>query len=104
MHRYIGQTVLQTVVQKRFALRYRTVVLSVMLVYCGQTVGWIKMKLGIEVGLYPGHIALDGDPAPPKFSTHVCFGQMAGWIKMPLGTKVALGQGHTVRTGQNFVH
>jgi len=42
-------------------------VLSVTLVYCGQTVGWIKMKLGTQVGLGPGHIALDGDPAPlPK--------------------------------------
>jgi len=28
--------------------------------------GWIKMPLGIEVGLGPGHIVLDGDPAPPK--------------------------------------
>ena len=40
-------------------------VLSVTLVYSGQTVGWIKMKLGMEVGLGPGHIVLDGDPAPP---------------------------------------
>ena len=23
------------------------------------------MKLGMEVGLGPGHIVLDGDPAPP---------------------------------------
>jgi len=30
-------------------------------------VGWIKMKLGMEVGLDPGHIVLDVDPAlPPK--------------------------------------
>ena len=43
----IGRTVLQTVAQKRFALCYRTVVLSVLaLVYCGQTVQWIKIKLG----------------------------------------------------------
>jgi len=53
---------------KQFAQCYRPVVLSVcldvMLVYCGQTVGWIKMKLGVEVGLGPGHIVLDGDPAP----------------------------------------
>jgi len=36
-------------------------------VYCGQTAGWIKMALGMEVGLSPGHIVLDGDPAPlPK--------------------------------------
>jgi len=40
-------------------------VLSVTLMYCGQTVGWIKMKLGMHVGLGPGHIMLDGDPAPP---------------------------------------
>jgi len=37
--------------------------LSVTLVHCGQTVRWIKMKLGTEVGLGPGHIVLDGDPA-----------------------------------------
>jgi len=38
--------------------------LSVTLVYCGETVGWIKMNLGMEVGLGPGHTVLDGDPAP----------------------------------------
>ena len=37
---------------------------SVTLVYCGQMVGWIKMKLGMQVGLGPGHIVLDGDLAP----------------------------------------
>jgi len=56
---------------KRFALCYRTVVMyvclpcmSVTLVYCGKTAGCIKMKLGMVVGLSPGHIVLDGDPAP----------------------------------------
>jgi len=39
--------------------------LSVRLVYCGQMVGWIKMKLGTEVGLGPGHTMLDADPASP---------------------------------------
>jgi len=34
-------------------------------VYCGQTAGWIKMPLGTQVGLGPGHIVLDGDRAPP---------------------------------------
>jgi len=29
---------------------------------CGQTVRWIKMPLGKEVGLGPGHIVLDDDP------------------------------------------
>ena len=33
-------------------------------VYCGQTVACIKMALGMDVGLGPGHIVLDGDPAP----------------------------------------
>jgi len=41
-----------------------SVCLSVTLVYCGQTVGLIKMKLGMQVGLCPGHIVLDGNPAP----------------------------------------
>ena len=40
-------------------------VLSVTLVYRGQTAGWIKMPLGTEVGVDPGDIVLDGDPAPP---------------------------------------
>jgi len=35
-----------------------------MLAYYDQTVGWIRMKLGTEVSL--GHIALDGDLAPPQ--------------------------------------
>ena len=60
------------------------VYLSVMLVYCGQTVGWTKMKLGLEVGLGCGHVVLDWDPAPPpaeksghaaQFSAHVYCGQ-----------------------------
>jgi len=32
-------------------------------VCCGQMAGWIKMALGMEVGLGPGHIVIDGDPA-----------------------------------------
>jgi len=67
-------------------------VLSVTLVYCGQTVGWIKMKLGTQVGLGPGRIVRWGPSFPPpkghrpRFSAHICCSQMAGWIKMPLGT------------------
>jgi len=37
--------------------------LSVKLVYCGQTVEWIKMPLGMDV-------VLDGDPAPPHRKDH----------------------------------
>ena len=46
---------------------YLSVSLAVTLVYCGQTVGWIKTKLGKKVGLGPGDIMVDGDSAPlPK--------------------------------------
>ena len=56
------------------------------------------------IGLGPGNIVLDVDPAPPQghsplpqFLAHVCCGQMAGRIKMPLGTKVGLVPGHMVK-------
>ena len=66
---------------KRFALCYRTVVLSVLsvtLVYYGETVGRIKMKLGMQVGLGPGNIVLYGDPAPlPKKATTPNFWPMS---------------------------
>ena len=60
-----------------------------------------------QVGLGPGHIVLDGDPAPtppkghtaPPFSARICCGQTAGWIKMPLGTQMGLGPGDTVLDG-----
>ena len=45
--------------------------------------GWIKTALGMEVGLGPGHIVLDGDPAPlPKKGSE---------SPMPVGTEVGLG-------------
>jgi len=59
------------------------------------------MPLGREVGLGPGDIVLDGNPAPrpkrgtqqpPNFSAHVYCGQRAGWIKMPLGIEAGLCQ------------
>jgi len=59
---------------KRFALCYRIIVLSVLsdlsvtLVYCGQTVGWINMKFGMEVGLGPGHV-VGWEPSSPERST-----------------------------------
>jgi len=96
--------------------------------YCGQRVGRIKMKLGMQVGLGPGHIVLDGDPAPlshsgpsshpqrklpkfptgdtasptqllPNFSAHICCGQMAEWMKIPLSTEVDLSPGIIVLHG-----
>ena len=63
---------------------------------------WIKMLLGMEVGLGPGDVCVRWDPAPPhqkgggapsKFSTHLYRGQTAGWIKMVLGMEVYLSPG-----------
>ena len=45
--------------------------------------GWIKMPLGTEVGLGPGDIVLDGDPAALKSGTAPNFGLMsvvAKWL------------------------
>jgi len=56
----------------------------------------------------PGHIVLDGDPAPPKkgaqpphpqFSAHVYCGQTAGVIRIPLDTEVGLSPGDIVLDG-----
>jgi len=67
------------------------------------------MALGIEVGLGPGYIVLDWDPAPlppqngadppSQFLAHFCCGQMAGCIKMPLGVEVGLSPGEFVLDG-----
>ena len=64
-------------------------------VCCGQTSGWIKMALGMEVGLDPGHIMLDGDPAvlPKKGGRAPSFWPIfivAACIKIPLGMEVGL--------------
>ena len=51
------------------------------------------------VGLGPGDIVLDGDPAATHFTAHVYCGHMAGWIGMPLGMEVVLDPGHIVLDG-----
>jgi len=81
------------------------------LVYCGQTVGWIKMPLGTEVGLGPGDIVLDEDPAhslpkgmPPLFGP--CLWWPNGWIDQD--TTWYRGRprprGHCVRWRPSFLH
>jgi len=70
---------------------------------------WIKMPLGMELGLSPCDFVLDGDPAlpspnkaaepPAQFSTHFCCGQTAACINMPLGMKVGLSPGDFVLDG-----
>jgi len=68
--------------------------------------GWIKMPLGMEVGLGPVDFVLNDDPAPspkrgrsPQISTHVYSGQTAGRITMALGMEVGLGPGYIVLDG-----
>jgi len=77
-------------------------------VYCGQTAGWIKLVLGMQVGLSPGDFVLDGDPVlytkkgakpPPQFLAHFYCGQTAGCIKMPLGINVGHSPGDFVLDG-----
>jgi len=59
------------------------------------------MPFSSEVGLGPGDIVFDWDPAPPptkkghspQFLAHVYFGQMAGCIRISLGTEVGLSPG-----------
>ena len=72
-------------------------------VYCGQTAGWIKIRLRMKVDISPGDlVVLDGDPAPlakgggqppPQFSTHFYCGQTARCVKMPLSMDVGLSPG-----------
>jgi len=81
-------------------------VLFVTFVHCGQTVGRIKTKLGMHVGLGPSHIVLDRDPAPPPLKGHSppFFGPYllrpnGCMIKMSLGMELGLGQGDFVLDG-----
>ena len=67
-------------------------------VYCGQTAGWIKLALGMEVAFGGGHIVQKGGRAP-QFSAHFYCRQMAGCIKMLLGMEVGLGPGDFVFDG-----
>jgi len=61
------------------------------------------MALGMEAGLGPSHIVLDGDPVSPplkghspQFSSNVRCGQTTGWTKVALGMEVGLGPGDFV--------
>ena len=77
-------------------------------VYCGQTAGWIKMTLGMEVGRpwSSPHYARWGHSSPlqkrgraPQFSTHLYCGQTVGCIKMSVCMEVGLIPGVFVLDG-----
>ena len=93
---------------KRFALCYRTVVLSCLSV-CNVGVlwpnGWMDQDETWHAGRpWPWPHCIRRGPSspspqghsPPQFSAHICCGQTAGWIKMPLGMEVGLGLGDFV--------
>jgi len=49
-------------------------------VYCGQTAGWIRIPLGMAVGLGPGDVVLDGDPFQKNGALQpLIFGQCLLW-------------------------
>ena len=77
--------------------------IDVTFVYCGQTVGWIKMKLGMQVGLGPGHIVLDGDPAsPPQRGTAPNYHHMSVVAKRLVESRCHLVRGRP-RPTRHFV-
>jgi len=62
-------------------------------VRCGQTAGWTKRPVGMEVGLGSGDFVFDGTQLYPRKKgtliptqclAHVYCGQTAGWIKTPM--------------------
>jgi len=70
---------------------------------CGQTARWIKMPLGLEVRLGPGHaVRLGPSPTPKRGHRRLQFSAIsvvAKRLKMPLGTKVGFGPCHIVLHG-----
>jgi len=75
--------------------------LSVILVYCGQTVGWIKMPLGTEVSLGLGDVVWDEDLAPP---TPEQGAHQPPIFRIPLDMEVGLGRGDIVLGGSSSPH
>jgi len=60
-------------------------------VYCGQMAGWMKTPIGTEVDLGPGHIVLDGVPAPAKGAHQPpIFGPCLLWSRSPISAAAEL--------------
>ena len=92
----IGRTVLQTVAQKKFALCYGTVVLSVCPVLsCDVGVLWPNGRTDQDKTWHAGKprpwpYCIRWGPSSPPILAHICCGQMAAGIKMPLDIEVGL--------------
>ena len=61
-------------------------------VYCDQTAGWMKMPLGTEVDLGPGHIVLDGTQLPPRkgYRSPPLFGLCRSWPRSSISAAAEL--------------
>jgi len=61
---------------------------------CSPTAGWLKMPLGVELGLGPGDFVLDGDPAPSQKRGTVAalplFGRCLLWPEVPISATAEL--------------
>ena len=102
---------------KQFALCYPTAVypvmsvcLSVTFVYCGQTVGfgWIKMKLGTEVGLVPGQCQMGTQLTRIRSTAPIIVGPCLLWPNGWMDQDATWYEGrprsrpHCVRKGPSF--
>ena len=82
--------------------------------YCGRTAGWIKIALGMEVGLGPVHIVLlDGDTAPLPKTGHRALQIFGPYLLWPNGWMHQVAtwyEGrprltrHCVRCGPSYPH
>ena len=63
-----------------------------------ETTAWVNMPLGMEVGLGPGHIVLDRNPAapPPKGGTAPNFWLM--FVETETETKICKPNSHNIET------
>jgi len=91
-----------------------SLILSVMLVYYGQTVRWIKMPLGTEVGHGTDDTVVDGDPAPqrkgaqqPPLLAHVYCGQtvtrLSNWWAVVSAMPYGIANLHLISTPPSTV-
>jgi len=60
--------------------------------YYGQMAGWMNTPLGTEVDLGPGHMVLDGVPAPAKghMQQPPLFGPCLLWPRSPISATAEL--------------
>jgi len=69
-------------------------------VYCGQTAGWMKTPLGMEVDLGPGHIVLDQVPALRERGTAApppLFGPRLLWPRSPISATAELLTNNSIK-------